>query len=187
MKVNDSNRSRKTLATLAVICGVLQVALAPNIGIANGRANFAFVLAVIVALRYGGRISILTGFGAGLFFDLTSSGPIGLMALELTVMSFLLGSEERDKLSEDPGASIQLTIIASVVVAILYNLSMMLVGQSVSVIDALFLRALPTALLSCIGFAPFMYFLSRGSSGPRLHGRGGHSSMGGGHFSTKGL
>ena len=43
MQVADKNRDRRGTLVLAIVCAVLQLALAPNIGIGNGRANFALI------------------------------------------------------------------------------------------------------------------------------------------------
>ena len=80
MRVADKNRDRRDTLTLALVCMVCQLALAPNIGIGNGRANFALVFTACVAFNAGGRRGVLAGFFAGLVFDLSTTGPVGLMA-----------------------------------------------------------------------------------------------------------
>ena len=91
MQVNDANRNRKVIAIVACVCALLQLAIVPNIGIANGRANLALVATACLALQIGGRTTVIFGFLAGLFFDLTTTGPVGLMAFELTLVGYLLG------------------------------------------------------------------------------------------------
>ena len=54
MQVADRNRDIRTIVVLAVVCLVLQLALAPNVGLGNGRANFALVFCACVALSRGG-------------------------------------------------------------------------------------------------------------------------------------
>ena len=182
MQLGNANAMRKTIMTLAIVCAVLQLALAPNIGIADGRASFAVVFTACIAFLVGGRRGVIGGFCAGLFFDLTTTGPIGLMAFELTVMAYLLGSAGRNRLAEDMTGSVQEFAIAAFVVSFAYNLAMLMVGQASSFVDVLFLRTLPTVVLDCIAFVPFVYFLSRTPSGPRMS-----TGRRGGHFSTKGL
>ena len=53
MQVKDSNRNKRDLALLALFCLLLQVAVAPNIALGNGRANIALVFAGIVSLLVG--------------------------------------------------------------------------------------------------------------------------------------
>ncbi|MDM8270919.1 rod shape-determining protein MreD [Thermophilibacter provencensis] len=181
MIVADKNRDVRTCVVLAVVCLVLQLALAPNLGLGNGRANLALVFASLMALLMGGSRGVIAGFVAGLVFDLSTTGPIGLMAFCLTVSSFVLGLEGRDRMSGDFASSVALFSGASLIVSLVYHLAMLLVGQASSFIDVLFLRTLPTAVLSIAFFLPFAYYFARlRSSGPSLGGRGGH-------FSTKGL
>lgn len=54
---------------------------------------------------------------------------------------------------------------------------MLLVGQASSLVDVLFLRALPTAVLTLVAFLPFAYYFAR----VRAHGMGlsGRHSRGG--------
>lgn len=184
MIVADKNRDVRTCVILALICGVLQLSLAPNIGLGNGRANLALVFASLVALLMGGRRGVLAGFLAGLFFDLSTTGPIGLMAFCLTVSSYVLGIEGRDRMAGDFGVSVVMFACADLGVSLVYHLAMLLVGQADSLIDVLFLRTLPTALLSLIVFVPFAYYFARlRTTGAGLGGRDAR----GGHFSTRGL
>ena len=162
MQISDKNREARGIALTAIICAVLQLAIAPNVGLGNGRANLALVFAATVALTSGGGRAVVCGFFAGLFYDLSTTGPIGLMALLLSVCGFALGGEGRNRLSGD------------LVVNVGYGLGLMLAGQGGGFVDAVFLRALPGALLSLVCFLPFAYFESRiRTSGP---------SLGGGHF-----
>ena len=75
MQVNDANRNRKVIAIVACVCALLQLAIVPNIGIANGRANLALVATACLALQIGGRTTVIFGFLAGLF---SISQPLAL-------------------------------------------------------------------------------------------------------------
>ena len=99
MQISDKNREARGIALTAIICAVLQLAIAPNVGLGNGRANLALVFAATVALTSGGGRAVVCGFFAGLFYDLSTTGPIGLMALLLSVCGFALGGEGRNRLS----------------------------------------------------------------------------------------
>lgn len=174
MQISDKNRDKRSVALLAVICAVLQLALAPNIGLGNGRANLALVFAATIALTVGGPTATVAGFAAGLFYDLSATGPVGLMALLLSVASYVLGMEGRNRLSGDLMAGIAPFVAADLAVNVLYGMGLMLTGDASGLVDAVFLRALPGALLSLVAFLPFAYFESRvRTSGPNL---------GGGHF-----
>jgi rod shape-determining protein MreD len=170
MQVKDTNRFRRSTGVLALVCLVLQLALAPNIALANGRINFALVFAGVIALTQGGRSGVMAGFFAGLLFDLLGTGPVGLMSLLLTVAAYLMGIEVRNRIAEDASGSVVVYVISAIVVSLVYNLAMFLVGEASSIIDVIFLRSLPTAVLSVVAFLPFVYFLSQGGSGPSLAG-----------------
>ncbi len=178
MQVTDKNRDTRSTALLALLCAVLQLALAPNVGLGNGHANFALVFTACVALSLGGRRGVICGFLAGLFFDLSTTGPIGLMAFCLTVTSYVLGLEGRNRMAGDLSASVGLFSVSALVVSFAYHLAMLLVGQASSLIDVLVFRTLPTAALSIVVFLPFAYYFARvRASGPSLGGQGGRFSQ----------
>ncbi|WP_068540614.1 rod shape-determining protein MreD [Olegusella massiliensis] len=186
MQIRDKNKNRRSFGVLALICIVLQLALAPNIGIGNGRANIAMVFAGIVSLSVGGGAGVLASFAAGVFYDLSTTGPFGLMAFLLTVMSYILGSEERNRLSDEPTESITAFAASSLVANLVYHLTMLFVGASKSFVDAVVLRTLPTFLLTLLVFAIFTHFLNLGSGNSamktaRKAGLAG-KRRGGGHY-----
>ena len=173
MQVADRNRSNRTITILAIVCAVCELAFAPNIGLGLGRANFALVFAACVALTKGGRTGVICGFAAGLFFDLCTTGPIGLMALFATISSYFLGMEVRNKLATDSLRCVGEFAVSTLVVSLFYHLMMLVLGQGSSFFDAVFLRTLPTAVLTVIAFLPFWFVLARsGSVGSNL---GAHS------------
>ncbi len=161
MAFNDKNRDKGGLVGLAVLCGVLQLAVAPYVALGNGRANFAMVFSALIAMLVGGRRGVICGFLSGLFFDLCTTGAIGVMAFCLTVSSFVLGGEERNRLSGDFGAAVMSFAVAAFFVSLGYHFSMLLLGQADGIIDVLVFRTLPTTLLTVVGFLPFAYHYSR--------------------------
>lgn len=175
MQVRDKHKDRKSFGALAVFCFVLQLALAPYIALGEGRANVALVFAGIVALSHGGRPGVLAGFVSGLVFDLCTTGPIGLMALLLTVLSFFLGMEERNRLADEPAGSFVLFAISSLIVVAVYHFAMLLVGDSGSLVDVLVARTLPTYVLTLIFYIGIAFLHSWGSSGTPSFGTPGKS------------
>ncbi len=92
MQVADEIKSCAPAALLSPsMCLILQLALAPNISLAQGHINFALIFCALMALKIGGKTGTICGFCAGLLYDLSSTSPVGLMALLLTVMSYILG------------------------------------------------------------------------------------------------
>ena len=165
---------------------MLQLALAPNIGLGNGRANFALIFTVCVAFNVGGRKGVLAGFFAGLFFDLSTTGPVGLMAGLCAAAAYVMGQEGRNRMAGEFGASVAEFSIATLVVSLVYHLAMLMVGQSSSFLDVIILRTLPTAFLTIIAFLPFAWIYSRSTGGGPNLSMGGRR-RGGSHLSTRGL
>lgn len=186
MQVADKNRDRRGTLVLAIACVVLQLALAPNIGLGNGRANFALIFTVCVAFNVGGRKGVLAGFFAGLFFDLSTTGPVGLMAGLCAAAAYVMGQEGRNRMAGEFGASVAEFSIATLVVSLVYHLAMLMVGQSSSFLDVIILRTLPTAFLTIIAFLPFAWIYSRSTGGGPNLSMGGRR-RGGSHLSTRGL
>lgn len=180
MQVNDTNKHRHDSAWLALLCLVLQLCLSPSLALGNGHINFSLVYCAVVSLTIGGSWGVLCGFLAGLVFDLSSTGPVGLMALLLTVAAFVMGMESRNRLQDDSSAALILFAIVCFLTCLVYNLTMLLVGEASSLLDVLFLRSVPTFVLTALSFLPFAYFLSRGSSsGVGLGMRGSHAKRAG--------
>lgn len=180
MQIQDRNRQRKTTVILAVICALLQLSLSHVIGLGSGHPSFCFVFAVCMALTRGGTIGVVSGFAAGLLFDLTTTGPMGLMSLLLTICSFILGYKVRNALAENPRVAFAEVAVASLVVNLVYSFAMLITGDASSIIDVVFFRALPTAILTFLVFLPFGWVLSRqshlglGSGGTIGHTLGSH-------------
>lgn len=163
MQVNNTHKHRRDSAALAGVCLVLQVAVAPYLAVGNGHINFALIFCAIVALTVGGSWGVLCGFFSGLVFDLSTTGPIGLMAFLLTSAAFIMGMESRNRLQDDSSAAMILFFMTCLVLSVSYNLAMFLVGEAHSVIDMLFLRSLPSFILTSVAFLPFAWQFSKGS------------------------
>ncbi len=170
MQIKDTNRYRHDGMILGIICLVLQLAVAPYIAIANGHANFAFIFATIFALTVGGPTGVGMGFLAGLLYDLGATSPVGLMAFLLTLSSYLLGIESRNKLNDDPTGALVNGAIACFAVCFLYGMTMLMVGDASSFLDVFLTRSLPSFFLTALFSIPFYIFFSRPqSSGATLN------------------
>ena len=76
---------------------------------------------------------------------------------------------ERDRLADAASGACRLFFISTAAVELAYQLCLALTSQQGSFVDVVFLRWLPSTLLDCVVFLPFVFFLSRiGSSGPQL-------------------
>ncbi|MBQ6394745.1 MAG: rod shape-determining protein MreD [Atopobiaceae bacterium] len=171
MQVTDNMSNRRTLIVLAVVCAFLHLALAPNVGIVNGHPDFMLILAGSIALWQGGSVGVAFGFGAGLFFDFTTTGPVGLMALLLCASSWAIGFSGRNRFAEGWSVACLYFLVMDAVVCSLYSITMILVGQASSIFDTLFLRALPSIALTMVFFFPFLFVLSGRPGGTKSIGR----------------
>lgn len=185
MQVKDTNKNRVSTLVVGLICLVLQLGVAPNLGLGEGRMNLALVFAACYALIVGGRSGVVVGFFSGLVYDLSTTGPIGLMTLLLTVMSYFLGVEERNRFADGFPQSLVTFGIASLAVEFAYHFVMLAMGQASSFADAFLVRTLPSFALTFVVFMPFGYYFTREALGARP--RRVHRQRGGGHYSTKGL
>ncbi len=189
MQVKDVNRHRRSTAISAVVCLVLQVAIAPNLGLGNGRANFALVFCGAYALYEGGRAGVIAGFLSGLAFDLLTTGPFGLMSGLFTVFAYALGREARNRFADGFVASLTTFGTGAIITLFAYNATMVIMGNDVSLIDLLFMRTLPSFALSFICFMPIAWYLVQRSGKGSGIGSGGKSSMGkrGSHYDVRGI
>ena len=172
MQVKDANRSRRLIAVLAVICFVGQLALAPHLRILDGQINFAIVFAGCVALAVGHRSGVISGFAAGLIFDLSSTGPVGLMAALLTASSFILGLEGNNRFIEDPRRATVYFAGSTGAVTLIYHVAILLMGDSKGFVDVMFRRWVPTAIMTFVVFLIFSFFLSKPRTTGGLGGSG---------------
>lgn len=180
MIVNDRAKGRRTSVVLAVVLGLLQLSVVPNVGLLGGRANLALVFVACACLGGDAQRAPLIGFLAGLFYDLAGSGPIGLMALLLTLAGYLFAASGRSRVADDFGGSLMMFAPVAVGVGVIYALVVLALGISPSIVDALFLRALPGAVLDCVCLAIVAAVLARTSSGSGgslggAHSRGGYT------------
>ena len=180
MQVKDANRARRSIGVAFVVTLVLHVAIFPNISLAEGKANLLLVFAAYIALSIGGEAGVTAGFMAGLAFDLTTTGPVGLMALELTLASFVLGRERRNRLAEDPHGSMRAFLVAAPCVEVAYGIAMLATGSDASFLSLMFMRALPSVVLDYVVFAVFLAIGSRGNRGGAAFSGGAGSSVLGG-------
>lgn len=171
MQVSDRNKNTRSITVLAVICFVLQIVLTPQVSFGGGVINFALIFSTAIALKYGGKTGVVSGFVAGLIYDLTSASPIGLMTLLLVVSSYFIGQEVRDRISGNFGTSMGLVAIQCLGVTFMYQLINSLIGSGGNFFEGLLFKSLPTVLFTILAALPMFYILS--------HSQRSRSSLGG--------
>lgn len=159
--LRDTAASTGRLTLVGIICLLGQLCIAPNVSILQGTFNFALVFTACVAMSEGGDRAVLAGFVSGLIYDLSGSGPVGIMAFELSLAGFFVGQSGRNRFAEDRLELTQVFLMMAVAVQLFYQVLMFVVGQAASPLDALLYRALPSLLLDCIAFLPFALWFSR--------------------------
>ena len=86
-ELKNSGPSRGRLSGIVVACILLHLALAPQIHLFGGAFNFMLVLTVSLAISLDSRTMVYVGFFSGLLYDLTTTGPVGLMSLLLALVA----------------------------------------------------------------------------------------------------
>jgi rod shape-determining protein MreD len=70
---------------------VLQDKLPPHVALLGVCPDFALLGVFVVALAYGERFAVWTGFASGLFLDIAVPAGLGARALSLSASGFLVG------------------------------------------------------------------------------------------------
>lgn len=178
MRLHETGASSRTYAAMAIVACLLQVGIAPQISLFGGTFNFMVVLAVSLALTREVHASVVCGFLCGLFFDLTSAVPVGLMALVLTIGSFAVATMAHGMVAGMTVEGVRLAIASVVVVNIVYAVFLYVLGVQSDLMWALGHGVSGAVLdsLACLPFiaagggsAPTRGFTAR-SGGSRLKG-----------------
>lgn len=173
MEVRDPGRARRTIIIAALVAAALQVALAPQLAILGGRINFMLAFAGAVALGGDSSAAVYAGFFGGLFYDLTAAVPVGLMALIMTIGSFLLAAAAGGAGGGLSSRSMQFVFCYALGACLLNGLVLFFMGSEGSILIALFGHGLVSAVLTTIASACFLFFLGRSEgSGPGFSARG---------------
>jgi rod shape-determining protein MreD len=140
----------RVLPSAAAILGatLLQVGLAPYIAIGGVVPNFLQIVVITLALVEGPVAGAVSGFAAGLIFDLLGSGPVGPAALVLCVTGYMAGLLHENMFAE--GWLLPLTVlgIASLASSVAYGLLLDMLGAGGPFLLTFFTKMLPEALYS---------------------------------------
>ena len=138
-------RGRPTAAAMAAAF-VLQVGVAPHLGIGGVVPNFFLLVVVTLALVEGPNWGAAAGFAGGFLFDLAGTGPVGPMALVLTLVGYSAGLLSANLFAE--GWLLPLTVlgIASITVGLSYGLVLLILGSAGGWWSSFFTVMLPEAL-----------------------------------------
>lgn len=165
MEVRDPHRQRRSLAIACVVAAVLQLALAPQISLFGGAFNFMLVFALCMSLGNEIGAAVLIGFFSGLFYDMTSAAPVGLMSLLLTIGCFSLATVSRGISSNVSTESMRLISAAILVINVLNGLVLFFMGVEGGFISAVFVHGLASTALDILASIPFLVLV--GASEPK--------------------
>lgn len=150
----DSLRAFIPALILAVIGMLLQAILANAISIGHATPNFVIAFAIIISALFPTFGSVVLSFGMGLLYNLFNTGPVGAMALVLTLLSYLI--VQLFSRMESPNFLFALGIIAITIflAELFYGLLTAAFVSGISVSEALVQRALPCGvydvLIGCV-------------------------------------
>jgi len=133
-------------AAAILIATLLQVGLAPYIAIGGVTPNFLLLVVVTIALTTGPSEGATSGFVAGLLFDLVGTGPLGPMALVLTITGYLAGLLHEQMFAEGWLLPMTVLAIASISAEIAYWLVLSLLGSGGPFWSSFFTKMLPGAV-----------------------------------------
>lgn len=156
MPLRETGRSMRSVIVLSVVAALLQVGIAPQLSIAGGTVNFMLALCCTLALTSDVSSAVYIGFCSGLFFDLTSSAPIGLMALIMTVAGFGLATASRGVMGGLTPDSLRLSGIAILFVNLAYGLCLFFMGVQGDLLWALFGHGVASTVLDILVMALFV-------------------------------
>ena len=184
-EMNNTGRSRSALITMAVVCVVLHLALAPQVSVFGGRFNFMLVLTVSLAISGDSRSLVYIGVFSGLFFDLTTASPVGFMALLLALTGYTVALMSRGLTSGLGMETVRVAAVAILAVNVLYAVGMFFMGVEGDLLRSIGIHGLASSVLTMLACVPFLLMGGSGGSGRGLSGRGRGLAYGGNRY--KGL
>ena len=152
------------MVVLALLGLVLQFVLSNAIQIGNATPNFVIAFALIIAVVYPVFGSVFIGFLMGLLYNLLGSGPVGGLALVLTIMTYVLMQLFRRMEAPNFFFSLGILFVSAFLCELFYGILTGVFVSGISVSEALGQRALPCAvydvLVGCVLY-PLPSLLSR--------------------------
>lgn len=139
---------RKAVPAAVAVLGaaLLQAMLAPYLAIGGVEPNFLLLVVVTLALTEGPTVGAASGFAAGLVFDLLGTGPVGAMALVLTVTGYLAGMLQANLFAEGWRLPLTVVAVASLLSGVAYGIVLQVLGEGGSFWRGFVTVVLPAAL-----------------------------------------
>lgn len=146
------------LALLIVCMLIVQVAVFPHLQLFGVVPNLGLLIAIAVGYQYGAEAGALTGFFAGLGYDLFLETPLGLCAISYALVGYFMGVIESGLFRSPRWLPSLLGAIGGLAGGLLFIGIGVLAGEEIvkgqHAVITISLAALYDALL-----APFVFFL----------------------------
>lgn len=123
------------LAAVLLITLVVQVVLISPWAVAGGRGNVILLVAIAAALETDAERGAITGFAAGLAFDMLLDTPMGLSALTGALVGWTVGVAKDSVLRDVPVLQLGLVAVASALGTLLYAGLAVVFGVTVDPVD----------------------------------------------------
>lgn len=154
------------IAIGAAVAVLLQVVVAPNIGILAASPNFILCYVVAIAVGNARNAGYVMPFVCGLLYDLFGSGPVGAMAFVCVAITLLASIALQALDNETLFIPLAIILVSCFLAELAYGLLMIACGMDVSLLDALLYVCLPCGLydtvLSMIAYPFVLRFVLRG-------------------------
>ncbi|MDR0888440.1 MAG: rod shape-determining protein MreD [Coriobacteriales bacterium] len=170
--MNKTTSRLPFILAVSVIAFILQVVLAPAIAVCGIVPNIMLIAAIMLALNVNKTSAVVAAFVLGILYDLSSQGPLGLMALVFTVLVYCIASFNTDAFGDSPAITVVLLIISVVAGELFHAIAIALLGANASFLTSLLYKALPNMLYDfIIGIIVLIIpMLFRGRSGKKSKG-----------------
>lgn len=171
-EMNSNGRTRSGFVITVIACMLLHLALAPQVSIMGGRFNFMLVLTAVCAISGDSRAMVYVGFLSGLFYDLTTTSPVGLMALLLALTGYAVALMSRGLASDLGMQTVRVVVIAVLAVNVIYSLALFFMGVESNLFTAVGVHGLVSGVLDVIACVPLLIIGGSGGSGSGFSARG---------------
>ena len=127
----------------AVLAALLQIILAPHIGLFGVVPNILVAYTLVVAVTNPQSFGCVMPFLLGLFFDLFTGGPVGAMAFSLMVFS-VVAARVFDTINNDTLFTPLLVMgVGALIIELSYGMFLLLFGYPADLFGAIAYRVFP--------------------------------------------
>lgn len=159
---------RIVIGVAAFVAVLLQVLLAPHIAIGYALPNFMVAICLVAAILRHEFSNPVLPFALGLIFDFASGGPVGAMALSLTITT-TFGSWLYERVKNDTAfMAISVLALSVFVTELIYGVVFLLFGYPAGVLEAFVYRMLPCFAYDFVIALALYAFLSRFFNGETM-------------------